>query len=159
MACCVGVHQCEACGDHTAHRVSENLSPTDTKRLEERLCVVCQLVQGELVCWRLGGFAKSDLVWHDDTVAPGGQATSAILPSCAAEVLSMEKHNGVVFPRGTIRGRNVHVGHGEFQSLRCDIVVLDGPWVRIIPCTRWYHSCSRRYRRVKCDKNFREQHL
>lgn len=85
------------------------------KRLQQRVGVVGELLERELIGWRFGGLAEADLVRDYDTIATCGEAARCVFPGRAAEVLAVKKHDG--FVRCIAGRRNVHVGHREGLAL------------------------------------------
>lgn len=89
-------------------------------------------MEGELIRWGFGGLAEADLVGDEDAVAGGGETRCGVLPGGAAEVFTVEEDDGFR-GGGVCGGGNVHVGHGEVEALGGEGVVVEGPWVGVVP--------------------------
>lgn len=110
---------------------------------QEGVGVAGELLEGVLVGGGFGGFAEADLVGDDDAVAVGGEDARGLGPGCAAEVFAVEEDDGLVCRGGGVGG-DVHVGHRELLLLGGDVVVVDGPWVGVVPFAGWDYGGAER---------------
>src|SRR5678815_1591713 len=94
----------------------------DPERGEQRAAVAGELLEGELVAFRLTGFAEADLVRRYHAIAGAAERLDGAVPGRGAEILAVQQHRGLVVRR---RRLDVEIGHVELLPLRAETIMLD----------------------------------
>ncbi len=119
-------HQRIAGCQHAAGGVPNNGDAIDAQRFQQRMGIVCQLLEGVLIAFRLSGFAKTDLIGGHHAIAAGGERADGIFPGSGAEVFTVHQHHGTVV--GFFR-LNIQIRHIKRLVLRGKGEVFHRPGV------------------------------
>ena len=107
----------------------ENVRLADVQAAQKLMRVGRELMKAELVGLGLRRFSEADLIRDNHAIAVIAERSRSFLPISAAEIFSVQQHNGLCGGFVSPFRCDIHVGHFERLSLSGHPENLDREWI------------------------------